>query len=87
MKRTSMLAVFGLVFAALGCPPRDNENFPDETLPKDRLVIIERTAESAEPVDRTVIIERAEQLTEKAAAPNTATPDESAVQSEPEQDK
>lgn len=79
MKRTSTLAWVGLVFAALGCPPRDNEYLPDDNLPTDKLVIIEGKAQTAEPIDKTVIFERAEQ----AAVPTSALPDDAVNRQEP----
>ena len=54
------LAVVGLAFAALGCPPRDYEGLTNENLPMDKVVIVERAALAADRPDTTIIFERAE---------------------------
>jgi hypothetical protein len=54
------LAVVGLAFAALGCPPRGYEGLTNENLPMDKVVIVERAALAADRPDTTVIFERAE---------------------------
>jgi hypothetical protein len=67
MKRTSTLAVFGLLFAVAGCPPRENEYLPNTDIPEDKLVIIERSEQNVEEPDRMVIIERSGQRTDQPA--------------------
>ena len=73
MKRTSTLAVFGLVFAVAGCPPRENDYLPNTDIPEDKLVIIERSEPKADEPDRLVIFERSAQATDQPA-PSAAAP-------------